>query len=101
MVVITNDAIAAVLLAAGVLVEWIACLGLLAMRNPFDRLHAVAPANILPPVFVATAVIAQGGFSQAGIKAILIALVLILTSPVVTHAVARCAHIRQTRESKK
>lgn len=97
----TNDVIAAVLLTAGVLVEWIACLGFLAMRNPFDRLHAVAPANILPPLFVAAAVFGQAGFSQAGIKAILIALVLILTSPVVTHAIARCAHIRQTKASKK
>jgi multicomponent Na+:H+ antiporter subunit G len=90
-----------ILLAGGVLVEWITCLGLLVMRNPYDRLHAIAPANILPPVLVAAAVVAQNGFSQAGIKAVLIALVLILTAPIITHAIARSVHLRQVRKSKK
>ena len=97
----TPVSISTILLAGGVLVEWITCLGLLVMRNPYDRLHAIAPANILPPLLVAAAVVAQDGLSQAGIKAILIALVLILTSPIITHAIARSAHLRQTRETNK
>ena len=87
-----------VLLALAFVVEALCCAGLFAMRNPFDRLHAVAPANILPPLLVAIAVLVQTGFSQATIKAILIAAAVILTSAIVTHAIARAARLRETGE---
>ena len=86
----------AALLFVAIAIEWLCCFGLLAMRNPFDRLHAIAPASILPPILIATAVVWERGFSQAGIKSILVALILIASSPIVTHALARAARIRET-----
>ncbi len=87
-----------ILLALAFVVEVLCCVGLLAMRNPFDRLHAVAPANILPPLLVTVAMLVQTGFSSATIKALLIAAALIFTSPIVTHAIARAARLRETGE---
>jgi monovalent cation/proton antiporter MnhG/PhaG subunit len=83
-------------LLVAVAVAWICCLGLLAMRNPYDRLHAMAPANILPPLFLLIAVFAERGFSIATIKASLLAAALIFASPIVTHALARAARLRET-----
>ena len=90
-----SETVSAILLVISILVEWIACIGLLRVRNPYNRLHAAAPAAILPPLLVAAAILASTGLSQAGLKAVLIALVLIFTSPVTTHAIARAAHSRQ------
>jgi multicomponent Na+:H+ antiporter subunit G len=96
-----TDSIVATLLIAGVLVEFLCCGGLLAMKNPYDRLHAIAPGNILPPILFTAAIVIREGFSQAGIKAILIALVLILVSPIVSHATARAAWLRENRSAKE
>lgn len=93
----TRDVIVFTLLIAGVAVEWLCCVGLLVMRNAFDRLHAIGPANILPPLCFAAAIVFREGISQAGIKAVLIALVLILVSPIVSHATARAAWLREKR----
>ncbi len=94
----TRDVIVILLLAGAVGVEWLCCLGLLAMRNPYDRLHAIGPAGILPPLLITAAVFVHSGVSQAGIKTLAIALVLIFVGPIVTHALARAVRIRETGE---
>ena len=88
----------AALLALGVAVTWLSCLGVLLMRDPYDRLHYTAPASALAPVPIAAAVVVTEGLSAAGIKALLIALVLVGTNPVLGHATARAARIRQFGE---
>jgi monovalent cation/proton antiporter MnhG/PhaG subunit len=85
----------AVLLALGVAVTWLSCLGVLLMRDPYDRLHYTAPASALAPVLIGAAVVVEEGLSAAGIKAALIALVLVGTNPVLGHATARAARIRE------
>jgi multicomponent Na+:H+ antiporter subunit G len=84
----------AVLLGAGVVVELASVLGALLLRDAFDRLHFTAPATTLGPLAIAAAVIVRESFSQAGIKALLVAVVLLVTNPVLTHATARAARIR-------
>jgi monovalent cation/proton antiporter MnhG/PhaG subunit len=85
----------AALLALGVAVTWLSCLGVLVMRDPYDRLHYTAPASALAPVLIAAAVVVEEGLSAAGIKAVLVALVLVGTNPVLGHATARAARIRE------
>lgn len=87
--------VAAVLLIVGIGVELLACLGLLVMTDLFDRLHYLGPAAALGPVAVAAAVLFVEGGSTAGIKAILIAAVLVGIGPVLTHATARAARVRR------
>lgn len=87
--------VADVLLAVGVAIELLSCLGLVLMSNVFDRLHYVGPASTLGPIAIAVAVLLEEGGSTAGLKAILIAVVLVGAGPVVTHATARAARVRR------
>jgi len=85
----------AVLLGFGVLVELACCIGVLVMDDAFDKLHYLGPAAIVGPLAVAAAVIVRESLSEAGIKAILTAALLIVASPVLSHATARALYIRQ------
>jgi multicomponent Na+:H+ antiporter subunit G len=87
-----------VLLVVGVGATLVSCVGVLAMRNAYDRLHYTAPASTIAPVAIAAAVVLEERFSAAGTKAVLVALVLLMTNPVLTHATARAARIRQFGE---
>ncbi len=89
-----REILAAVLLAVGVLIELLSAVGVLVMRNPFDRLHYLAPAMSLGPLAIAAAVLVAESDAQAKIKSVLIALVLLVTGPVLTHATARAAWTR-------
>ena len=83
------------LLALGVGVTLLSCLGVLVMRDAYDRLHYTAPAGVLAPLVIAAAVVLEERLSAAGIKAVLVALVLVATNPVLGHATARAARIRE------
>ena len=92
----TPRAVAAVvLLIFGVGVELACCVGVLVMRRAYDKLHYTAPASTLGPLTIAGAVLLREPFVQFGIKAVLIALVLLITNPLLTHATARAARIRR------
>jgi multicomponent Na+:H+ antiporter subunit G len=83
----------AVLLVAGVTVELFCCAGVLVMRGAYGRLHFSAPAGI-GAVLLALAVLVREGFSLIGDKALLVAVFVLLTSPVLSHVTARAAHLR-------
>jgi monovalent cation/proton antiporter MnhG/PhaG subunit len=90
----TSIAVAA-LLTFAVAVELACCVGVLVMDDAYDKLHYLGPAAIVGPLAVAAAVILRESFSQAGIKALLTAALLIVASPVLSHAIARALYIRQ------
>ncbi|HEY2957130.1 MAG TPA: monovalent cation/H(+) antiporter subunit G [Actinomycetota bacterium] len=85
----------AVLLTLGVAVELVCCVGVLAMRDAYDKLHYTAPAATVGSLAIALAVVVQESFSQAGVKALVIFLALLVTNPVLSHATARAARVRQ------
>jgi multicomponent Na+:H+ antiporter subunit G len=88
-----RDALIAVLLAGGVGVELLCCVGVLVMRGAYARLHFGAPAG-LGAVLLALAILVRQGFSLIGDKALLIGVFVLLTSPLLSHVTARAAHIR-------
>ncbi len=88
----------AILLGFAVLVELLCAIGMLMAPNPFARLHYLGPAAILGPVAVAIAVVVANGLSSASFKAVFIAVVLLATSPILTHATARAALSRSRRK---
>jgi multicomponent Na+:H+ antiporter subunit G len=88
----------AALLVVGVGVTLVSCVGVLVMRDAYDRLHFTAPATTVAPLAIAAAIVLEESFSAAGIKALLVALVLLVTNPVLTHATARAARIREFGE---
>jgi multicomponent Na+:H+ antiporter subunit G len=95
-----RETIAAVLLGLSVLVELMSAVGLLVMRNPFDRLHYLAPATTIGPIALAAAMLIAESDAQAKIKSALVAVVLLATGPILTHATARAAWTRmQARDN--
>ncbi|HZD74891.1 MAG TPA: monovalent cation/H(+) antiporter subunit G [Actinomycetota bacterium] len=92
----TPRAITAIaLLVLGVGTELACCLGVLVMRGVYDKLHYTASATSLGALAIAGAVLLRESTVHYGIKAILIALALLITNPVLTHAIARAARIRR------
>lgn len=85
-----------VLLAAAVAVEWLCCLGVLRMRGAYNRLHFLGPATLLGPGLIAAAVLADGASAAASVKAVLLAVILLVMGPVTSHALARAARVRET-----
>lgn len=81
------------LLVVGVGLMALCCLGVLAMRDAYDRLHFTGPAS-LAVVAVALAILADEGFSLIANKALLVALFQLVTGPLLVHATARAARIR-------
>jgi multicomponent Na+:H+ antiporter subunit G len=91
----TPRAVASVaLLVLGVGIELACCVGVLAMRGVYDKLHYTAPASTLGAFAIAGAVVLRTPIVQFGIKALLIAVALLVTNPVLSHATARAARIR-------
>jgi monovalent cation/proton antiporter MnhG/PhaG subunit len=93
--VTASDVGADVLLGLGILVTLISCLGVLAMENVFDRLHYTAPATTLGAFAVALSIVVEEGWSAASVKALIVFVLLLVTNPVLSHATARAARIRQ------
>jgi len=85
----------AVLLGIGVAIELACCIGVLVMRDAHDKLHYIGPAAILGPIAVAAAIVIRESLSQAGVKALLTAALLIVANPVLTHATGRALYIRR------
>jgi monovalent cation/proton antiporter MnhG/PhaG subunit len=90
-----SGAAVGVLIVFGVLVELGCCVGVVVMRDAYDKLHYTGPAAILGPLAFAVAIVIREGLSQAGVKALLVAVLLALTNPVLAHATGRALYIRQ------
>jgi monovalent cation/proton antiporter MnhG/PhaG subunit len=79
-----------VFLVSGVALVLISCLGVAVFREAYDRLHYGAP-SALGAILIAVAVVIKESFSLVGDKAILVAAVLLVMAPIVTHAIGRAA----------
>ena len=88
----------AVLLVIGVLGFAFTSIGILVCRDVFDQIHYLAPGSLIGSVAISAAVLLHGGFSQAGSKSILIAILLLVSNPVLSHATARAARIRRKQQ---
>ena len=84
-----------VLLGVGVFTVVLSSVALLFMNDFYERLHYLFPPATLSIICFTAAVIADKHLSQAGIKALLIMVVLLAMNAVLTHATARAARIRQ------
>jgi monovalent cation/proton antiporter MnhG/PhaG subunit len=84
-----------VLLVLGVASILMSTVGVLVMRDALDRLHFTAPAATLAPICFAVAVLVEEPLSSAGIKAVIVAVLIVVTTPVLSHATARAARIRE------
>ena len=90
-----GDVAVALFLALGVASALMGAVGLLATRDPYDQLHFTGPATVIGPIAIAAAVLVEEPLSSAGIKALLLAMIMVATGPILLHATARAARIRE------
>jgi multisubunit Na+/H+ antiporter MnhG subunit len=90
----TSHVIATVLLALGVLLELFAVLGIVVMRDAFDRLHYVGLAGY-GALLIAVAILVRESWSLIGDKALATGAVLLLVGPVLVHTTARSFRTRK------
>jgi multisubunit Na+/H+ antiporter MnhG subunit len=88
-----KDVVAYVLLAAGVLLQLIAVLGVCVMRDTLDRLHCVSLGG-WGTLLIAVAILVEEYFSLLGDKALLAGFLTALLGPVLVHTTARSFRIR-------
>ena len=93
-----RDLIVDVLLAFGVSAEIICCIGVLVMRNAFDRLHYSSAATTVGPLLIGAAVLVRESVSAGGLETIATISLLFLLNPVVLIATARAARRIQEDE---
>lgn len=84
----------AALAIAGVAVLALCVLGVLVVPGAMNRLHFLGPAPI-GVLLVCGGVLADKGASTIGLRALLIGLFSLATSPVLSHTVARTLHHRR------
>jgi multisubunit Na+/H+ antiporter MnhG subunit len=85
--------VATILLVAGCSLQVLAVLGLVVMRNAFDRLHYVGLAGY-GALLVGTAIVVRESFSLIGDKALFTGVLLVAGGAVVAHQTARSLRIR-------
>ena len=90
-----------ILVALGVAIELVACLGLVVMRNAIDRLHYAGAATVVGTVARSVAktnravCVEEGLFTTNGLNAILVALMLALFGAALGTATARAIRITE------
>lgn len=77
-----------------VVTSLVCCLGIVLMKDLFERLHYMATVSTVATVALLAAVVIEQGWGQAAIKMSLIVIVLFLMNAVLTHATARAARVR-------
>ena len=80
-----------VLLVAGSFFIMTGSIGLVRMPDFFSRTHPAGLIDTLGASLIIGGLILQSGFTQVSIKLVLILILLFLTSPTATHALAQAA----------
>lgn len=94
-----SNAAVDILLAAGVVLELLCCVGVVVMRTVYDRLHYAAAGTTVPAFLVLAAVVVREHLSAGGLQAIAAVGLLFLLNPVLVTAAARAS--RRVDESEE
>jgi multicomponent Na+:H+ antiporter subunit G len=94
--VTARSLLADALLVLAVLVVLGSSLGVLLMRDVYNKLHYVTPAALVAPVLAGLAVLARSGFDVNTGQTCLTLGFLIVGTPFLSHATIRAVRIRQT-----
>jgi monovalent cation/proton antiporter MnhG/PhaG subunit len=89
-----------VLLALGVGLELLCVVGVVVMRDTFDRLHYVGAATTVPAFLILAAVICREHVSAGGIQALVAVGLLFLLFPVLLTATARAARRLEAQDGE-
>jgi multicomponent Na+:H+ antiporter subunit G len=94
-----------VLVSLGVFFLVAGAVGLVRFPDFYTRMHAAGKCDTLGSLLVLTGLAVHQGFDLASVKLIIVAVLIFITSPTATHAIARAAPRNQvpwwTREDSR
>jgi len=85
------------LLALAVAITLASVLGMMRMRDAYQRMHYISPPASLSAILITIAIFLQQGLKPESFKAVFVTLVLIGMNTFVTHAAARAFRIAETK----
>lgn len=88
---VSGNLLVDVLLAVGVALELLCCIGVALMRSTFDRLHFASAATTVPAFFVLAAVLVREHLGSGGLDAVAAVALMFLLNPILVIATARAA----------
>ena len=91
------DVTAAACLGGGGVFCVIGAVGLLRMPDLYTRMHAASVTDTLGAGLILAGLILQAGLTLVTAKLVVIALLILFTTPTATHALARAAFVRGVR----
>jgi multisubunit Na+/H+ antiporter MnhG subunit len=91
-----REIVADCLLGLAVAIVLASSVGILVMRDAYQKLHYVTPAALVAPVIVGLAVLAQSGLTLDTVETGLALVFVVIAGPFLSHATIRAARIRQT-----
>ena len=91
-----REIVADCLLATAVAIALASSVGILVMRDAYQKMHYVTPAALVAPVVVGLAVLTQSGLTVNTGETVLALAFMVTAGPFLTHATIRAARIRQT-----
>ena len=89
------NGVTSALLAAAVVLAWIAVAGFLRLRTPFEYVHAVTFANVTVIGLIVIAAFVTDGISSRSLKCALIWLVAVTAGALLSHATGRALYLRE------
>jgi multisubunit Na+/H+ antiporter MnhG subunit len=92
---VIREVCADVLLGLAVAVVLSASLGVLLMRDAYQKLHFVTPAALVAPVLVALAVLIQAGLVENSGETCLALVIMVIAGPYLSHATMRAIRVRE------
>lgn len=87
-----------VLLGIGLAAFLLTALGVLLIKDFYERVHFLAPGSLIGAIAIPAAVVVHEGLTVAGVKAILIAILLVWANPVISHVMLRAGRIRRKEQ---
>ena len=92
---IIKDVFSDILLGLAVVIVLGASVGVLVMRDAYQKLHFVTPAALVAPALVALAVMVQHGVYEMTGESFLALLFLVISGPYLSHATIRAIRVRE------
>jgi multisubunit Na+/H+ antiporter MnhG subunit len=89
-----REIIVYILLGLAALTVLASSVGILVMRDAYQKLHCVTPIAVIAPVVVGLAVLVQSGFTENAAQTWLVLVFVLAGGPFLAHATIRAARIR-------
>jgi multisubunit Na+/H+ antiporter MnhG subunit len=93
--VIVKDVVSDILLGLAVAIVASASVGVLVMRDAYQKLHFVTPAALVAPTLVALAIFVQVGLFENTGETFLALLFMVIAGPFLSHATIRAIRVRE------